>query len=164
MRHYEIVFLVHPDQSEQVPDMAERYRGIVESSGGSVHRYEDWGMRRLAYPIEHVHKAHYVLFNVECGEEALQELNQNFQYNDAVLRRLIIRCEEAVTEPSPIAVAKAKHDEENKSPAAGSGSTPARRKTEDGSTGSPSGSSRGVSSDEKREVPENKPEGNDESQ
>ena len=122
MRHYEIVFLVHPDQSEQVPDMVERYRGMIESSGGAIHRHEDWGMRRLAYAIEHLHKAHYVLLNVECTEEAIQELNQNFQYNDAVLRRLVIRRDAAVTEPSPIALMKAKDGEReprNREPRAG---------------------------------------------
>ncbi|SEA43461.1 30S ribosomal protein S6 [Microbulbifer marinus] len=102
MRHYEIVFLVHPDQSEQVPGMVERYTATIKDSGGQVHRLEDWGRRRLAYPINKIHKAHYVLLNVECTEEALEELTTNFRYNDAVLRNLVIREDEAITEESPI--------------------------------------------------------------
>ncbi|GAB2511164.1 30S ribosomal protein S6 [Microbulbifer agarilyticus] len=102
MRHYEIVFLVHPDQSEQVAGMVERYTATIKESGGSVHRLEDWGRRRLAYPINKIHKAHYILMNVECTEEALGELTTNFKYNDAVLRNLVIREDEAVTEESPI--------------------------------------------------------------
>ncbi|GAA5524353.1 hypothetical protein Maes01_00910 [Microbulbifer aestuariivivens] len=102
MRHYEIVFLVHPDQSEQVPGMVERYSASIKDSGGQVHRLEDWGRRRLAYPINKIHKAHYVLMNVECTEEALEELTTNFRYNDAVLRNMVIREDEAITEESPI--------------------------------------------------------------
>ena len=102
MRHYEIVFLVHPDQSEQVPGMVERYQGSIESDGGKVHRLEDWGRRQLAYPINKIHKAHYVLINAEASAEAIDELTTNFRYNDAVLRNLIIRQDEAVTEESPI--------------------------------------------------------------
>ncbi|HEY8568316.1 30S ribosomal protein S6 [Microbulbifer sp.] len=102
MRHYEIVFLVHPDQSEQVAGMVERYTATIKESGGSVHRLEDWGRRRLAYPINKIHKAHYILMNVECTEEALAELTTNFKYNDAVLRNLVIREDEAITEESPI--------------------------------------------------------------
>jgi small subunit ribosomal protein S6 len=102
MRHYEIVFLVHPDQSEQVPGMVERYSASIKDSGGQVHRLEDWGRRRLAYPINKIHKAHYVLMNVECTEEALGELTTNFRYNDAVLRNLVVREDEAITEESPI--------------------------------------------------------------
>ncbi|QKX16418.1 30S ribosomal protein S6 [Microbulbifer sp. YPW1] len=102
MRHYEIVFLVHPDQSEQVPGMVERYTATIKESGGAVHRLEDWGRRRLAYPINKIHKAHYILLNVECTEEALAELTTNFKYNDAVLRNLVIREDEAITEESPI--------------------------------------------------------------
>lgn len=105
MRHYEIVFLVHPDQSEQVPGMVERYTATIEADGGKVHRLEDWGRRQLAYSINKIHKAHYVLMNVECGESALEELTTNFRYNDAVLRNLVIRSDEAVTEESPIAKA-----------------------------------------------------------
>jgi small subunit ribosomal protein S6 len=102
MRHYEIVFLVHPDQSEQVPGMVERYTATITGSGGQVHRHEDWGRRQLAYPINKIHKAHYILLNVECTEEALEELTTNFRYNDAVIRNLVIRCDEAITEESPI--------------------------------------------------------------
>ena len=102
MRHYEIVFLVHPDQSEQVPGMIERYTATIEADGGKVHRLEDWGRRQLAYSINKIHKAHYVLMNIECGEVALDELTTNFRYNDAVLRNLVIRADEAVTEESPI--------------------------------------------------------------
>lgn len=102
MRHYEIVFLVHPDQSEQVPGMVERYTSTIKESGGQVHRLEDWGRRRLAYPINKIHKAHYILMNVECTEEALEELTTNFRYNDAVLRNMVMREDEAITEESPI--------------------------------------------------------------
>ena len=104
MRHYEIVFLVHPDQSEQVPAMVERYQGIVTGSGGAVHRTEDWGRRQLAHPIHKVHKAHYVLLNVECAQAALDEIKSAFRFNDAVLRHLVIARKEAVTEASPMAV------------------------------------------------------------
>ena len=103
MRHYEIVFLVHPDQSEQVPAMIERYRGMIEASGGTVHREEDWGRRQLAHPIAKVHKAHYVLFNVECEKPGLDELVGAFRFNDAVLRHLVIHRDDAVTEASPMA-------------------------------------------------------------
>ncbi|AFU99228.1 30S ribosomal protein S6 [Simiduia agarivorans] len=102
MRHYEIVFLVHPDQSEQVPGMVERYTAAINQDGGKVHRLEDWGRRQLAYSINKIHKAHYILMNVECSEAALEELNTNFRYNDAVLRNLVIRQDEAITEESPI--------------------------------------------------------------
>lgn len=103
MRHYEVVFLVHPDQSEQVPAMVERYRQIIETDGGTVHRQEDWGRRQLAYSINRVHKAHYVLMNVECGGEARDELENAFRFNDAVLRHMVLAREEAVTEASPLA-------------------------------------------------------------
>jgi small subunit ribosomal protein S6 len=103
MRHYEIVFLVHPDQSDQVPAMIEKYRSIIEGSGGAIHRLEDWGRRQLAYPINKIFKAHYVLMNVELGQEPLKELTDSFRFSDAVLRNLVIAREEAVTEPSPLA-------------------------------------------------------------
>ena len=103
MRHYEVVFLVHPDQSEQVPAMVERYRSGIESKGGAIHRLEDWGRRQLAYPINKIHKAHYVLMNIECDGEALSELESAFRFNDAVLRNMIIRREEAITEISQLA-------------------------------------------------------------
>ena len=102
MRHYEIVFIVHPDQSEQVPGMIERYRSMVTGTGGQIHRLEDWGRRQLAYPIEKIHKAHYVLMNIECGNEALTELEHAFKFNDAVLRHLTVRMDAAVTTPSPM--------------------------------------------------------------
>ena len=103
VRHYEIVFLVHPDQSEQVPAMVERYQGIVTESGGAVHRTEDWGRRQLAHPINKIHKAHYVLLNVECDDEVLEEIKGAFRFNDAVLRNLVLKRKQAVTEPSPLA-------------------------------------------------------------
>ena len=102
MRHYEIVFLVHPDQSEQVPAMVERYRGIIETSGGTVHRVEDWGRRQLAYPINKVYKAHYILTNIECELEALEELTSAFRFNDAVIRHLVIKRKAPVTAESPL--------------------------------------------------------------
>ena len=103
MRHYEIVFLVHPDQSEQVPAMVERYRGIIEADGGKVHRFEDWGRRQLAYPIQKLHKAHYAMVNVETSAAVVEELVQGFRFNDAILRHLIIRMDGPVTETSPLA-------------------------------------------------------------
>jgi small subunit ribosomal protein S6 len=105
MRHYEIVFLVHPDQSEQVPAMIERYRGMITAGGGTVHRLEDWGRRQLTFPIAKVHKAHYVLLNVETDQKTLQELTGAFRFSDAVLRHLVVNMDEAVTEPSPMAKA-----------------------------------------------------------
>lgn len=102
MRHYEIVFMVHPDQSEQVPGMIERYTEAVNKNNGKVHRLEDWGRRQLAYPIQKIHKAHYVLMNVECDAEALEEIKHSFRFNDAVIRNLILQTKTAVTEPSPL--------------------------------------------------------------
>lgn len=102
MRHYEIVFLVHPDQSDQVTSMVDRYREGIETSGGKIHRLEDWGRRQLAYPINKLYKAHYILMNVECGNEALNELETAFRYNDAVIRNLIIKQKDAVTDASPL--------------------------------------------------------------
>lgn len=102
MRHYEVVFLVHPDQSEQVPAMIDRYKAVVTKEGGSVHRLEDWGRRQLAYPINKIHKAHYVLMNVECGAAELEELKSAFRFNDAVIRNMIITTKAAVTGPSPL--------------------------------------------------------------
>ncbi|EHR40202.1 MULTISPECIES: 30S ribosomal protein S6 [Alishewanella] len=103
MRHYEIVFMVHPDQSEQVPGMIERYTGAIKEAGGAIHRLEDWGRRQLAYPIQKLHKAHYVLMNVEAPQSVIDELETNFRYNDAVLRNLIMRTNGAIVEPSPMA-------------------------------------------------------------
>jgi len=102
MRHYEIVFIVHPDQSEQVPGMVERYRAIVTAKNGTIHRLEDWGRRQLAYPIQKIHKAHYVLMNIECDGETLNELEHSFKFNDAVLRHLTVKMKAAVTTPSPM--------------------------------------------------------------
>ena len=102
MRHYEIVFIVHPDQSEQVPAMIERYRNSVTARSGQVHRLEDWGRRQMAYPIQKMHKAHYVLMNIECDQETLVELEHAFKFNDAVLRHLIVKMERAWTTPSPM--------------------------------------------------------------
>jgi small subunit ribosomal protein S6 len=113
MRHYEVVFLVHPDQSEQVPAMVERYRANLEAKGGVIHRLEDWGRRQLAYPINKIHKAHYVLMNVECDRDIMEELESAFRFNDAVIRNLILSVKEAVTEPSPLAKTK---DEEERRP------------------------------------------------
>jgi len=109
MRHYEVIFLVHPDQSEQVTAMVERYRSIVESDGGEIHRLEDWGRRQLAYPIAKAHKAHYVLMNIECSQNSIDELESAFRFNDAVIRNMIIRRDEAVTEQSILL--KSKEDE-----------------------------------------------------
>ncbi|MCL2636053.1 MAG: 30S ribosomal protein S6 [Betaproteobacteria bacterium] len=102
MRHYEIVFIVHPDQSEQVPGMVERYRSVVTAKGGAIHRLEDWGRRQLAYPIQKIHKAHYVLMNIEVDGETLAELEHSFKFNDAVLRHLTVKMKAAVTTPSPM--------------------------------------------------------------
>jgi small subunit ribosomal protein S6 len=110
MRHYEIVFLVHPDQSEQVPAMIDRYKATVESSGGQVHRLEDWGRRQLAYPINKIHKAHYVLMNIECDQATRDEIETAFRFNDAVIRNLIMKRDEAITDMS--ALAKAKNEED----------------------------------------------------
>jgi len=111
MRHYEIVFMVHPDQSEQVPAMVERYRSMITSSGGAIHRLEDWGRRQLAYPIHKIHKAHYVLMNIECDRPTLQQLNDAFRFNDAVIRNLVIKRDEAVTGPSLLLKAKDEEEE-----------------------------------------------------
>lgn len=102
MRHYEIVFLVHPDQSEQVPGMVERYTEVIKKDGGQVHRLEDWGRRQLAYPINKIHKAHYVLMNIEASDTALEELEHTFRFNDAIIRHLTLRQDKAITEPSPM--------------------------------------------------------------
>jgi small subunit ribosomal protein S6 len=111
VRHYEIVFLVHPDQSEQVPAMIERYRTLIGNSQGVIHRLEDWGRRQLAYPISKVHKAHYVLMNIECGQETLRELETAFRFNDAVIRSLVLARHSAVTTPSPLMKEKEGQDE-----------------------------------------------------
>ncbi len=118
MRHYEIVFLVHPDQSEQVPAMIDRYKATVESNGGKVHRLEDWGRRQLAYPINKIHKAHYVLLNVECDQAVRDEIETAFRFNDAVIRSLILKRDEAVTDMSALAKAKNEEDVADKKSAA----------------------------------------------
>ncbi len=118
MKHYEIVFLVHPDQSEQVPAMIERYRSTIEGHEGTIHRLEDWGRRQLAYPINKIHKAHYVLMNIECNKEALAELESAFRFNDAVIRNLVLSMKEAVTDASPLIKIKEERREETPAPAA----------------------------------------------
>jgi small subunit ribosomal protein S6 len=111
MRHYEIVFLVHPDQSEQVPAMLERYKTMITAGNGQVHRQEDWGRRQLTFPIAKVHKAHYILLNVECDSKTLNELTGAFRFSDAVLRHMVIKMDKAVTEPSPMAKGEENRDE-----------------------------------------------------
>lgn len=130
MRHYEIVFLVHPDQSEQVPAMIDRYRSLIEGDGGHIHRLEDWGRRQLAYPINKVHKAHYVLMNIECGLSVLDELKSAFRFNDAVLRDLVVGRKAAVTEASPLAKPKEERDEDRSFRRAESGEDTPRRRVE----------------------------------
>ena len=110
MRHYEIVFLVHPDQSEQVPAMVDRFKDMVTSGDGKIHRVEDWGRRRLAYMINDVHKAHYIMINIECSLGVLQDIERNFKFNDSILRHLVIRRKQAITEESSMAKAKARED------------------------------------------------------
>lgn len=117
MRHYEIVFLVHPDQSGQVPSMIQRYQSIIKAGHGKVHRLEDWGRRALAYPINKVHKAHYVLMNIECSDAVLSEIETAFRFNDMVIRNLILRCDRAISAQSPIA--KKSGDQQNARPAKG---------------------------------------------
>ncbi|HEU4618845.1 MAG TPA: 30S ribosomal protein S6 [Gammaproteobacteria bacterium] len=119
MRHYEIVFLVHPDQSEQVPAMMERYRNMIEGAGGTIHRQEDWGRRQLAHSIAKVHKAHYLLLNIECNKDTLDELTGAFRFSDAVLRYLVINRDKAITEPS--VMAKAQEEEKARESQSGGG-------------------------------------------
>ena len=142
MRHYEIVFLVHPDQSEQVPAMAERYRSMITISGGKVHRQEDWGRRQLEFPIKKIHKAHYMLMNIECSQEVLDEIESAFRFNDAVLRHLTLTCKSAETEKSAM-MKEVEREESAKSsdrkPAASSGDAPKADppKTDDPKTDDP---------------------------
>ena len=131
MRHYEICFIVHPDQSEQVPAMIERYKAAVESHGGKIHRLEDWGRRQLAYPIEKLVKAHYVLMNIECDPEVLEELENNFRYNDAVLRHLTVKMKKAETEPSPMMKAVEKEEARKAASAAAEAAAPAPQAAEE---------------------------------
>ncbi len=120
MRHYEIVFMVHPDRSDQVSGMVERYKTMISQSKGKVHRFEDWGRRQLAYPINKVHKAHYILMNIECDDKTLNEIKDNFRYNDAIIRNMVIRCDRAITEPSPLVKSKEENrDNEEVASAAG---------------------------------------------
>ena len=116
MRHYEIVFLVHPDQSEQVPAMIERYRGIIESHDGVIHRQEDWGRRQLAYPINKIYKAHYTLMNIECGQDALDELTSAFKFNDAVIRHMVLQQDGPVTEASHLIKKDESRSDEDRKP------------------------------------------------
>ena len=116
MRHYEVVFLVHPDQSEQVPAMVERYTTAIKDSGGNVHRMEDWGRRQLAYPINKIHKAHYVLMNIECGQAALNDLTTNFRFNDAVIRNMVLSRDEAISSPSQLVKEKEREDRRDSAP------------------------------------------------
>lgn len=124
-RHYEVVFLVHPDQSEQVPAMIDRYNALITQHKGKVHRMEDWGRRPLAYPINKVMKAHYVLMNIECDKAAVDELKENFRYNDAVIRNMVLRVDEAIVEPSPIYKEK---DRDNRNEMASNASAEVREK------------------------------------
>jgi|SRR5690606_21154386 small subunit ribosomal protein S6 len=142
MRHYEVVFLVHPDQSEQVPAMLERYRSMIEGAGGKIHRQEDWGRRQLAHSIAKVHKAHYLMLNIECDKATLDELVGAFRFSDAVLRHLVIKRDRAITEPSPMAKAQ----EEDKSRESQQGSRGGRRDSDDAG----SGRSEAASADEER--------------
>jgi small subunit ribosomal protein S6 len=131
MRHYEIIFMVHPDQSEQVAGMVDRYKKVIEESNGKIHRLEDWGRRQLAYPIDKIHKAHYILMNVEVSNEVLEELTTTFRYNDAVLRNLVIRRDEAVTEESPILKSEKENRDRRPAPQEGNDSRPAQEEAAD---------------------------------
>jgi small subunit ribosomal protein S6 len=125
MRHYEIVFLVHPDQSEQVPGMLDRYRSSIEGNGGKIHRLEDWGRRQLAYPIQKIHKAHYILMNIECDQATLDELESGFRFNDAVIRNMVIRRDKAITEASPLVKREESSEERAPAPAPAPEAAPA---------------------------------------
>ena len=151
MRHYEVVFMVHPDQSEQVSAMVERYRSMIESDGGSIHRLEDWGRRQLTYSINKVHKAHYVLMNVECTHDALGGLTSAFKFNDAVIRHLIIRRDSAPTEPSPLAKSKEKEGRDDR------GGRGRRREDGGGGSGRPEGRSSGAPEERRSAAPEGRP-------
>ncbi|MGQ9425552.1 30S ribosomal protein S6 [Gilvimarinus sp. F26214L] len=144
MRHYEIVFLVHPDQSEQVPAMVDRYTAMIKDAGGAIHRMEDWGRRQLAYSINKIHKAHYILMNVECNDATLEELTTNFRFNDAILRNMVVKMDEAVTEQSPIMKAE-KENRERKS------SRPERRDEDSSRSSRDSEQSSDDSSDAKKD-------------
>ena len=139
MRHYEIILLVHPDQSEQVPAMVERYSNTVTTNGGAIHRNEDWGRRQLAYPINKVHKAHYILLNIECDNETIEELKSTFRFNDAVIRSMVIRTKNAVTEVSPIKAAEQKEQRRRDVPARTEVATESDASAEDDNTDADSG-------------------------
>ena len=141
MRHYEVVFLVHPDQSEQVPAMVERYRSMIEGDGGKIHRLEDWGRRQLAYPILKIHKAHYILMNIECGQTVLDELTSAFKFNDAVLRSLVLKRDHAVTDTSEIMKEKSEGDRPRteKKPVAEAAPTPDPANADAGDEGESAG-------------------------
>ncbi len=130
MRHYEIIFLVHPDQSDQVPAMIDRYKNTITEGGGQIHRLEDWGRRQLAYPINKIHKAHYVLMNIECNNEVLAELNHNFRFNDAVVRNMVLAQKEAVTVASPMMQEREETTEVKKSASAKSKAVTAEEASE----------------------------------
>ena len=134
MRHYEIVFLVHPDQSEQVPAMIERYSNLISQHKGKIHRLEDWGRRPLAYPINKVMKAHYVLMNVECNQDALNEISDNFRYNDAVIRNMILHVNRPITEPSPVSKEKEGRPDSDSGSEGGERSDSSRRRKEEPET------------------------------
>ena len=137
MRHYEIVFLVHPDQSEQVPAMVEKYQGMVTEAGGQVHRSEDWGRRQLAHPIHKIHKAHYALLNIECPYDVIKEIKTAFKFNDAVLRHMVLQRDEAITEASPMALAVAEEkqrEQEAQQRREAKAAAEAARRAEEGST------------------------------
>jgi small subunit ribosomal protein S6 len=135
LRHYEVVFLVHPDQSEQVPAMMERYRNMIESASGKIHRQEDWGRRQLAHSIAKVHKAHYLLLNIECDKSTLDELVGAFRFNDAVLRYLVIARNEAITEPSLMAKAREEEEAREAQSATRTAPRPPRPRPESGGEG-----------------------------
>ena len=145
MRHYEIVFMVHPDQSEQVPAMIERYTNTITEDGGQVHRLEDWGRRHLAYPINKIHKAHYVLMNVECSQAAMDEMTHNFRFNDAIIRDMILRRDGADTDLSPMKASESREDRR------GGGDDRPRRSESESESESESGDNRQTESQDEEE-------------
>jgi small subunit ribosomal protein S6 len=154
MKHYEIVFLVHPDQSEQVPAMIERYRSTIESGGGAIHRLEDWGRRQLAYPIQKLHKAHYVLMNIECGTDTLEELSSAFRFNDAVIRNMVITRKGPVTETSLLAKKAEEKRERERQEAAASEAGGSAGDTEAGSKQEPETRQQAATDTESATAPE----------
>ena len=152
MRHYEVVFLVHPDQSEQVAGMIDRYRNMIESNGGKIHRLEDWGRRQLAYPINKIYKAHYVLINIECDQNVRDELESAFRFNDAVIRNLIMKRDEAITEMSILA--KEKVEEVERKPRATEEETVAEEKSAADNSDEPEAETEAVSEEATEKVSE----------